>query len=113
MRNRVTMWVLVVSLIACGQGFGQEREHSEPPQQGFLQRICPAGGWQPYGGGLLRWWNPDCFPRCGAPDDYCRKPLPKVCWPAAYPPFYISGPPEIGPPPCNGPRDCTKLQGGR
>ncbi len=54
----------------------------------------PAGGWFPYGGGLLHWWPRHCFPRCGAPDDYCRKPLPHVCWPP-YPPYYIWGPPEI------------------
>ena len=54
----------------------------------------PVGGWFPYGGGLLSWWPQHCFPRCGGPDDYCRKSLPPVCWPP-YPPYYIWGPPEI------------------
>jgi len=42
---------------------------------------APVGGWFRYGGGLLSWWPSCCFPSCGAPDDYCRKPLPNVCWP--------------------------------
>jgi hypothetical protein len=102
MRTQARMWALVFALIACGKGLGGEREHCEPPQQSFLQRLHPVGGWHPYGGGLLHWWDPHCFPRCGAPDDYCRKPLPTACWPA-YPPFYSWGPPEIG---CA--RDCPK-----
>jgi hypothetical protein len=90
MRSQVRTWALVLTLIAGGQGLCAERECCEPPQQVFLQRLHPVGGWQPYGGGLLHWWDPDCFPRCGTPDDYCRKPLPRVCWPA-YPPFYVPG----------------------
>jgi hypothetical protein len=62
-----------------------------------------VGGCDPYGGGLLHWWNPHCFPSGGAPDNYCRKPLPKVCWPP-YPPYYIWGPPEITAPEANCPR---------
>jgi hypothetical protein len=65
---------------------------------GFVQRIfrrvSPAGGWRPYGTGWLHWWPCCCFPLCGAPDDYCRKPLPKVCWPP-YPPYYTWGPPVL------------------
>ena len=71
---------------------------------------CNGGAnqaWQPYDGGLLRWWNPCCFPRCGAPDDYCRKPLPNVCWPP-YPPYYTAGPQEIGCHPNNALRDHIK-----
>jgi hypothetical protein len=98
---------LLLSLIAASQGLGGEPPCCEPPQQGFLERLHPVGGWHPYGGGLLHWWNPDCFPHCGAPDDYCRKPLPKVCVPG-YPSYYIWGPPEIGCPKCSGPWDCIK-----
>ena len=65
--------------------------------------LNPAGGWHPYGGGLLHWWNPHCFPCRAAPDDYYRKPLPRVCWPP-YPPYYIWGPPEIHYPHGPGPR---------
>ena len=69
----------------------RDRGPGEPRQQHFLQRLHPVGGWNPYGGGLLHWWNPHCFPcQCGGPDDYCRKPLPRVCWPP-YPPYYICG----------------------
>ncbi len=53
-----------------------------------FRRFAPAGGWHPDDGGLLRWWDPGCFPRCGSPDDYCRKPPPRTCWPP-YPPFYV------------------------
>jgi hypothetical protein len=85
-------WVaaLLLSLIACGQRAG-----AEPAPEGFLQRLGPAGGWHPYGGGLLHWWPRHCFPHCGGPDDYCRKTLPWVCWPA-YPPYYVWGPPDSG-----------------
>jgi len=64
-----------------------------PPEDGLLQRVCPVGGWFPYGGGLLGWWPCHCFPRWGDPDDYCRKPLPPVCRPP-YPSFYSWGPPQ-------------------
>jgi hypothetical protein len=104
MRCQVWIGALVVALVAGGRGPGAE-PWSSPDC--YLQRLKPEGGWSPYGGGLLRWWNPCCFPRCGAPDDYCRKPLPKVCWPA-YPGYYIWGPPEICCPQSNTVRDCTK-----
>jgi hypothetical protein len=106
--------VVFLALVAAGESFGGEPPCSEPrptipivacsedhaTTEGaacFLQRLGPVGGWNPYGGGLLRWWPPHCFPCGGAPDDYCRKPLPRVCWPP-YPPYYIWGPPEICPP---------------
>jgi hypothetical protein len=107
MRSQVRMWAFVLTVITAGQVLGGERDCCEPPQQSFLQRLHPVGGWHPYGGGLLDWWDPHCFPRCGAPDDYCRKPLPKVCCPA-YPSFYIWGPPEVGCPRSSSPRDCNK-----
>jgi hypothetical protein len=102
------LWLgaLLIALIAAGRGTGQEPQHCDPAQTSFLQRWYPAGGWHPYGGGLLSWWNPYCFPRCGGPDDYCRKPLPKVCWPA-YPPYYTWGRPEVCCPPRNNSRDCS------
>jgi hypothetical protein len=94
MRIQVRMWAFVLTLIASSQALGGERGCCEPLQQRFVQRLHPVGGWAPYGGGLLHWWNPCCLPRCGAPDDYCRKPLPGVCWPA-YPSYYLWGLPEI------------------
>ncbi len=75
-----------------------------PPADGFLQRLGPVGGWCPDAGGLLRWWNPHCFP-CGcSPDDYCRKPMPCVCWPAVYPSYFIWGSGDTACPPvkCSG-----------
>jgi hypothetical protein len=93
MRRRAYLAAVCLALLAGGWAVGGEPSCDQAGQPCFLRRIGPVGGWCPYGGGLLCWWHPHCFPRCGGPDDYCRKPLPKVCWPA-YPPYYIWGPPE-------------------
>jgi len=87
-RSTVRACALVLVLVARGQAIGGERGPSDPGRQPFLERVQPVGGWHPDGGGLLHWWDPNCFPRCGAPNDYCRKPIPRRCWPA-YPPSYI------------------------
>jgi hypothetical protein len=102
-RRHLWIGAFLTILIAGSQGLGREPRYGEPAPNGFFQRWHPVGGWDPYGGGLLRWWPAHCFPRCGAADDYCRKPLPRLCWPA-YPPYYIWGPPEICYPQCNGSR---------
>jgi hypothetical protein len=108
MRSQIRMWSILLTLISCGQGLGGEGGESEVlPRRHFLQHLRPVGGWNPYGGGLLHWWNPHCFPRQAAPDDYCRKPLPSVCWPH-YPPYYTWGPPEIGCTRSDGFRQCNK-----
>jgi len=91
---RHSVWIVLLTVAM----FGQDQVYSAdnsccPPQGGFLKRLSPVGGWCPYGGGLLHWWPRHCFPCAGAPDDYCRKPLPRVCWPP-YPPYYIWGPPD-------------------
>jgi hypothetical protein len=93
MRRQAWIGAVVLALIAAGWASGGEPPCSEPRPACFLRWLGPAGGWFPYGGGLLHWWPPHCFPRCGAPDDYCRKPLPPVCWPP-YPPYYTWGLPE-------------------
>ena len=59
----------------------------------FLHRLGPVGGWNPDGGGLFHWWNPDCFVNPCTPDDYCRKPLPRLHCRLAR-----SGPPPARPP---------------
>lgn len=87
-------WSLVLVLGACGQAIAGERVRPDIGRPHAFQRLRPAGGWHPDDGGLWHWWNPHCFPRCGGPDDYCRKPPPDVCWPP-YPPYYIGGPPEV------------------
>jgi hypothetical protein len=92
-RSIVGAGTLVLTVVTCGQAIGGEHGHPDQDHQPFLQRFHPVGGWHPDGGGLWHWWNPHCFPRCGGPDDYCRKPPPKVCWPP-YPPFYIGVPPQ-------------------
>ena len=94
MRRQTRTGAVLLGLIAAGWAFGGEPPCSEPCPACFLRQLGPVGGWDPYGGGLLHWWDPHCFPRCGAADDYCRKPLPPVCWPP-YPPYYIWGPPEV------------------
>ena len=104
MRSQVTTSLIVLTLILSGQVLGGEGGSPEAPPQQFPHRLQPAGGWNPYGGGLLHWWNPHCFPCQAAPDDYCRKPLPRVCWPP-YPPYYVWGPPEIVYPTGHGFRD--------
>jgi len=101
MRRHVWIGIIVVTLIAGGRGLRAEPPCCETPQDCFLKRLGPAGGWNRYGGGLLHWWPHHCFPCCGAPDDYCRKPLPRVCWPP-YPPYYTWGPPEK----CSGQDSC-------
>jgi hypothetical protein len=98
MRRQAWSGAVLLALSAAGWACGGEPPCSEPRSACALQQLAPAGGWFPYGGGLLRWWPRHCFPECGGPDDYCRKPLPRVCWPP-YPPYYIWGPPETCPPP--------------
>ena len=107
MKSQITMWASVLTVIAFGRALAGEPVYDDSPQPHFLQRLHPAGGWNPYGGGVLHWWNPHCFPCEGAPDDYCRKPLPRVCWPP-YSPYYTWGPPEITYPRNDGFRDCNK-----
>jgi hypothetical protein len=97
MRHSVWVGTLVIALAVVGRGSGAEPSCCEPSPECGLKRWGPAGGWHPYGGGLLHWWPRHCFPCVGAPDDYCRKPLPRVCWPS-YPPYYTWGPPESCPP---------------
>jgi len=99
MKRQTWIGVALLALVAVDGAGGEEPPGTEPRPACSAWRLGPVGGWFPYGGGLLRWWPPHCFPRCGGPDDYCRKPLPRVCWPA-YPPYYIWGPPEV-----RGPQD--------
>jgi hypothetical protein len=96
MTSRVAVWICVASCLLATRALAGD---AEVPTRPFTERIKPVGGWSPYGGGLVRWWPRDCFPRCGAPDDYCRKTLPKVCWPP-YPCYFTYGPPEVCYPCC-------------
>jgi hypothetical protein len=92
MRTRNVLAVCLFALFA-GHGRAGEPRCCPPPENTWLNRCRPVGGWCPDCGGLLAWWNPCCFPHCGGPDDYCRKPLPKVCWPP-YPPYFVTVPPS-------------------
>jgi hypothetical protein len=107
MRRHGWIGALLVAMLAGGQSLGAERACGEPSEDCFLKRLSPTGGWHPYGGGLLHWWPHHCFSCRGAPDDYCRKPLPRVCYPP-YPSFYIWGPPEICYPQGKCSRECNK-----
>jgi hypothetical protein len=91
-RLRLTA-AMLLTLAVVAPAHGGDDHPCEPAGPGLFTRLQPAGGWDPYGGGLLRWWNPHCFPKTCGPDDYCRKNLPCVCWPP-YPPFYQWGTPE-------------------
>jgi hypothetical protein len=93
MKREVQTGAVLLTLLAAGWAFGEEPTCAESHSAWSLGRVAPVGGWFPYGGGLLHWWPQNCFPCTGAPDDYCRKSLPRVCWPP-YPPFYIWGPSE-------------------
>jgi hypothetical protein len=100
--KQISAWTILLAFISCGRGLGGEGGAGDEPSSGhFLHRLRPEGGWNPYGGGVLHWWKRDCFPCYTAPDDYCRKPLPRVCWPK-YPEYYTWGPPEIVHPPNHG-----------
>src|SRR5713226_8788791 len=90
--GKLMPWALALFLMVslCRQAVAAERYGYDEGRPHLLQRFHPVGGWHPDSGGLCHWWNPECFPRCGGPDDYCRKPLPNVCWPP-YPPFYVGG----------------------
>ena len=88
MRRQAWIGAVLFALLAGGWASGGEPPRCEPGQPCLLEQQRPAAAWFPYGGGLLHWWDPHCFPRCAGPDDYCRKKLPKVCWPA-YPPWYV------------------------
>jgi hypothetical protein len=101
MRRTIPTWTLLLLLMAAGRAPAGEHDGCPPPEPNFLDRFHPVEGWHPYGGGLVHWWDPHCFPRCGTPDDYCRKPLPHVCWPP-YPPFYLWGTPSACGPQCHG-----------
>jgi hypothetical protein len=94
MRRQAWVGAALLALLAAGWACGGEPPCSEPHPVCSPWRLGPAGAWFPDGGGLLHWWAPHCFPRCGAPDNYCRKNLPCVCWPP-HPPYYIEGPSEI------------------
>lgn len=102
MRRLEWIVTLVAALVGVGHGLRAEHGCCPPPEDCFLKRLAPVGGWHPDAGGLWHWWPRHCFPCGGAPDDYCRKPLPRVCWPP-YPPYYNWGPPEIA-----FPRDCSR-----
>jgi hypothetical protein len=101
MRRHAWLGALFGALVTSSTGVGAEPACCPPPQECFLERLAPVGGWHPYGTSMLHWWPCHCFPCGGAPDDYCRKPLPRVCWPP-YPAYYIDAPPEV----CCPPKGC-------
>jgi hypothetical protein len=93
MKRHAWAVALLLTLVAAARGRGGEPPDCVSSHPCCLSRLAPAGGWFPYGGGLLHWWTPHCFPHGGTPDDYCRKKLPEVCWPP-YPFSYLFGTPD-------------------
>jgi hypothetical protein len=85
MRHSVWIGTVTIALLAGGRGWCGEPPCCEPPQECVLKRLAPVGGWHPYGGSLLHWWDPCWFPCDGGPDDYCPKPLPRLRWPVCPP----------------------------
>lgn len=102
---KAPVWIGTVAVVLAAGGWGLRAECPccQPAQENVLTRVAPAGGWHPYGGGLLRWWPRHCFPCGGGPDDYCRKPLPNMCRPC-YPPWYTFGTPATCCPLRTGPK---------
>jgi hypothetical protein len=112
MRRLIWIAALLLAPIATGTVYAGDScchaQHGcEPTESNWLKRIHPVGGWDPYGGGLLRWWDPHCFPCAGGPDDYCRKTLPNVCHPC-YPPYF-----QYRPAPACGPQNCCTVPTGQ
>lgn len=70
--------VLVVILAGSLAFAGGPRIEGAQTSPHFFHRLGPVGGWNPDGGGLFHWWNRDCFASPCTPDDYCRKPLPRL-----------------------------------
>jgi hypothetical protein len=76
---------------------GDSWTQGPPNSTHWLHRLGPAGGWNPDGGGLCHWWERDCFTYPCAPDDYCRKPLPRVrCAPRPLCADHVHGHPSTG-----------------
>jgi hypothetical protein len=77
--RRFTARALLLSLAVAASARGGEYGGNDPRRHSWLQRFHPVGGWNPDGRGLFHWWDPCCFPPICGPDDYCRKPIPRVC----------------------------------
>jgi hypothetical protein len=108
MPMRPTVLIATLFVVLAGwPAYCAEPPCCDAPGEGFLQRVHPVGGWAPYGGGLLRWWPTGCFPCSTAPDDYCRKPLPRICWPAS-PPCSTWVATDASKPQSTAPCTCTK-----
>ena len=96
MRSVLAGIACTVTALTIGQkSYGGEPAESNPQPHQFRCRFAPAGGWNPYGGGLFHWWNPNCFPRPCGPDDYICKPLPRVRCPSP-PPNHVHQSPAHG-----------------
>ncbi len=67
MRTQAGIGAVVIALMASAAARG-EHGVCDAPGPHCLNKIRPAGGWNP-GGGLLHWWDPNCYPRWCGPDD--------------------------------------------
>lgn len=96
MRNVLTGIACTVFALTISQTLrGGEPAQPEAQPHRLRCRFAPVGGWNPYGGGLFHWWNPNCFALPCGPDDYDRKPIPRLrCTPA--PPDHVH---QLPPPP--------------
>lgn len=101
MKCKTIVLFLLFTIGIVAYTYASEPRECKSCQHGVVARCQPDGGWFPYGG-PLNWWPCCCYPHCGMPDDYCRKPLPCVCWPS-YQSFYTWGTQELCPPGCSCP----------
>ena len=69
----VALSLILANTLALADGPG-----SRSVQSSTLSRLGPVGGWNPDGRGIFHWWDGDCFSSPRTPDDYCRKPLPRL-----------------------------------
>ena len=84
MRNVLTGIACTVFALTISQTLrGGEPAQPEAQPHRLRCRFAPVGGWNPYGGGLFHWWNPNCFALPCGPDDYDRKPIPRFVIPSA------------------------------
>src|SRR5208282_4950345 len=94
---------LLCLLVAVAAGAPARAQEPGPVPTGSPTNCPDAPACNLHGGGPS-WchWTAGCFPQCGCPDDYCRNPYPRQCWPP-YPSFYQCVPAgDCAHPPCVG-----------
>jgi hypothetical protein len=100
MKRHARLWAALLTATMCAAAHAGDTVDEDNQHPNFFARLKPRGGWNPDGRGIFHWWNPHCYPRSCAPDDYCRKPMPNLCRPflnASYAPSAPFSPPVSHP----------------